>query len=93
MEDVRIIEKLPPKERVELESISITDNGEYTSERGKAYNSITVEVSGGGGGNVIPDVRFFDYDGTLVYQYTADAFLALDTMPENPSHEGLTAQG
>jgi len=93
MEDVRIIEKLPPKERVELESISITDNGEYTSERGKAYNSISVEVSGGGTVVEFNDVNFYDYDGTTLYSYTKNDFLALTEMPDNPIHEGLTSQG
>lgn len=41
------------------------------------------------------DVVFIDYDGTRVYSYTADEFLALTEMPANPDHtaEGLTAQG
>lgn len=39
------------------------------------------------------DVEFIDYDGTIVYSYTAAQFLALTEMPANPTHEGLTAQG
>lgn len=39
------------------------------------------------------DVNFIDYDGTLVYSYTAAEFAELTAMPANPSHEGLTAQG
>ena len=39
------------------------------------------------------DVRFFDYDGSLVAQYSAAAFAELTAMPANPSHGGLTAQG
>ena len=39
------------------------------------------------------DVLFYDYDGTLVKSYSKDDFLALTAFPENPSHEGLTAQG
>ena len=39
------------------------------------------------------DVNFYDYDGTIVYSYTTDEFLALEEFPENPSHDGLTAQG
>lgn len=38
-------------------------------------------------------VRFFDYDGTILYSYSKDQFLALSTMPANPSHTGLVAQG
>ena len=39
------------------------------------------------------DVNFLDYDGTVVYSYTASEFAALTAMPSNPSHAGLTAQG
>ena len=38
-------------------------------------------------------VRFFDYDGTVLYQYSKAQFLALSSMPANPSHTGLVAQG
>lgn len=39
------------------------------------------------------DVTFYDYDGTIVYAYSKDKFLALTAMPENPSHTGLVAEG
>ena len=39
------------------------------------------------------DVNFIDYDGTLLYSYTADEFQALTAMPANPTHSGLTSQG
>ena len=39
------------------------------------------------------DVNFYDYDGTIVNSYTKDEFLALEELPENPTHEGLIAQG
>lgn len=41
------------------------------------------------------DVNFYDYDGTVLYSYTAQEFLALTEMPANPDRtsEGLTAQG
>lgn len=39
------------------------------------------------------DVMFYDYDGTVVYSYTKDEFLALEAMPAVPTHNGLTAQG
>lgn len=48
----------------------------------------------GGSVNVpAKDVNFFDYDGTILYSYTASEFQALTQMPENPTHDGLTAQG
>ena len=39
------------------------------------------------------DVNFIDYDGTIVYSYTTEEFAQLNSLPENPSHEGLVAQG
>lgn len=39
------------------------------------------------------DVNFYDYDGTILYSYTKSQFLALSSLPANPSHTGLTAQG
>lgn len=54
-----------------------------------------IESGGGGGGTSAPpkDVNFIDYDGTIVHSYTAAEFAALTVMPDNPTHEGLTAQG
>lgn len=39
------------------------------------------------------DVNFYDYDGTRVYSYTKAQFLALSSLPANPTHTGLTSQG
>lgn len=39
------------------------------------------------------DVNFIDYDGTLLYSYTATEAQALTALPANPSHSGLTAKG
>ena len=57
-------------------------------------------VTGTYQGNVDPnpvaddnDVVFIDYDGTIRYSYTRAQFLALESMPANPTHQGLTAQG
>ena len=38
-------------------------------------------------------VNFYDYDGELVYAYTAEEFTQLSALPTNPTHDGLTAQG
>lgn len=50
---------------------------------------------GGGGGSstAMSDVNFIDYDGDIPASYTAEEFLALTALPENPSHDGLAAQG
>ena len=62
------------------------------------YGTYTVKVekviSSGGGGSVSPkQVNFIDYDGTVLYAYTATEANALTALPANPSHDGLTAQG
>lgn len=38
-------------------------------------------------------VNFVDYDGKVVYSYTAEEFAELEVLPPNPSHAGLRAQG
>lgn len=38
-------------------------------------------------------VNFIDYDGTILYSYTKEQAEALTSLPANPSHTGLTAQG
>lgn len=39
------------------------------------------------------DVDFLDYDGTIVYSYTATEFANLTALPANPTHDGLISQG
>ena len=70
----------------------VTENGTIDTT---LYNSVSVNVpSGGGGGSgAKKDVNFYDYDGTIVNSYTAAEFANLNAMPENPTHDGLTAQG
>lgn len=38
-------------------------------------------------------VRFIDYDGTILYTYSAYEALMLEELPANPTHQGLVAQG
>ena len=53
--------------------------------------------TGGGGGTTsdvaMKDVNFYDYDGTLVASYTLAEAQALTTLPDGPTHDGLTFQG
>lgn len=54
------------------------------------------ENIGGGGGSSSAErkqVNFIDYDGTILYSYTAEEAQALTELPANPSHIGLIAQG
>ena len=80
-----------------VQPLSVTTNGTYTAPSGvDGYSPVTVNVSGGGGGEAVSrsDVNFYDYDGTLLYSFTtAEVNDSGFTMPSNPSHTGLTAQG
>ncbi len=77
-----------------LVSKQITENGTYTAadDNADGYSEVTVAVP-------VPTpveekaVNFYDYDGTVLYAYTAQEALALTTLPEAPTHEGLTFQG
>ena len=60
-----------------------------TNNLATAINSI----SGGGDAVIEKDVNFYDYDGTLVDSYTSSEFANLSSLPNNPTHEGLTAEG
>ena len=68
----------------------ITANDTYDTT---LYNSIVVNVPTGGSTGTKNDVTFYDYDGTIVTSYSKDEFANLSALPDNPSHEGLTAQG
>lgn len=38
-------------------------------------------------------INFIDYDGKILYSYTAEEWASVTALPANPSHTGLTAQG
>lgn len=86
------VNPIPSEYVVPTGTLAITQNGTVNV---KNYEYANVNVEGGGGGTAdesLP-VRFLDYDGTVVYSYTAEDFANLTAMPSNPSHTGLTAQG
>lgn len=59
------------------------------------FSSEIASIKSGGGVVVsasIGDVNFLDYDGTILYSYTKEQFLALSAMPELPTREGLICQ-
>ena len=70
----------------------VTSNGTIDTT---LNDSVVVNVSGGGGGGSVSpkQVNFIDYDGSILYSYTAQEANALSALPANPSHSGLTAQG
>lgn len=81
----------PPSD-ITITSLNVEANGTYNAPSLTAYSTVNVNVPA-----IDPPVsdavRFFDYDGTILYTYTAAQFLALSAMPANPSHTGLVAQG
>lgn len=80
-------------------SVSITSNGTTTIQpdsgnTAMAAVEVVTNVSGGGTTEAPDnDVIFIDYDGKIVYSYSAAEFANLSALPANPSHDGLTAQG
>ena len=67
--------------------------GSSDTIQASTFDTAIANIPSGGGGIEEKDVNFYDYDGTLLYAYTKAEFLALESMPENPTHEGLTANG
>lgn len=61
--------------------------------------AIARKLSGGGGGGgggssaSKKQINFLDYDGTIVDSYTASEWAGVSAMPNNPTHDGLVAQG
>lgn len=96
---VEVVEELP-EEGDEGILYVVPDGDEYSVyiwEDG-AYKDVSAGGSSGGGSGFNDkapenDVNFMDYDGSILYSYSADDFLNLTEMPANPSHEGLVAKG
>lgn len=76
-------------QEVENEELTATANGEYYPSSGKMFSKVTVNVQGVNDS----DVLFIDYDGTILYSYTAQAFLNLTEMPAQGTRLGLIADG
>lgn len=77
-----------------IQPLSVSANGAYTAPGGVAYSPVVVSVPSGQDRDYpAKDVNFYDYDGKIVAAYTASEFAALNAMPANPAHLGLTAQG
>ena len=69
----------------------ITENG--TGIDVLNYASVDVNVSASGSSAKKKQVNFIDYDGTILYSYTAAEANALTALPSNPTHTGLISQG
>lgn len=78
------------KESIEAKGVTVEDTAKLDE-----YPALVDTIPQGSGGVEEKDVNFYDYDGTCVYSYTKDEFLALNEMPANPDHsnEGLVSDG
>lgn len=77
------------KESIEAKGVTVEDTAKLDE-----YPALVDSIPQGGGSGVEEkDVNFYDYDGTCVYSYTKDEFLALSEMPALPDHsdEGAIA--
>lgn len=85
---------------------SLTTIADAIREKGETTDPLTFpdgfataigKIKTGGDSVAEKAVNFRDYDGTVVYSYTADEFAELTALPDNPDHSGdeipLTAQG
>ena len=81
-----------------IQPLSVTANGTYTApESVDGYSPVTVNVpfSGDADDFEIEEpvyIYFYDYDGTLLYQYTPDEIQEMTELPDAPEHEGLVFQ-
>lgn len=91
--DVLFAKKLSGSSNIKIETLDVVTNGTYFAPAGSAYGTVNVDVPSGSVEVEEKGVNFWDYDGTLVASYTKSEFAALSAMPDNPSHDGLTAQG
>lgn len=79
----------------ESKSIEITENGNTSviPSTGKWIERIDINVNVPPPTPVEPkDYNFFDWDGTLLYAYSANEINALTELPALPVHEGLTGE-
>lgn len=81
-----------------IQPLSVTENGTYTAPEGvDGYSPVTVNVPSSGGGDDFEIeepvyIYFYDYDGTLLYQYTPTEIQEMTELPDAPEHEGLVFQ-
>lgn len=73
---------------------NITKNGNYSIPNNDTIgiNNVNVNVKSSGD-NELSDVVFYDYDGTILYEYTKEEFLKLKEMPKEHTRKGLISRG
>lgn len=68
-------------------------NGKDETYRVQEMGDAIREIPSGGETSSEKIVELIDYDGTVLYEYTKEEFLALEDYPEQPTHAGLTNMG
>ena len=89
--DLLLAKKLSGGGGVTVEPLNVKDNGTYTAPEGVAYSPVNVNTKKEIDAEA--KVTFIDYDGEIVKEIAKADFLQLSEMPDNPTHEGLIAQG
>ncbi len=79
----------------DIATMSASETKTLLTEGKYCEDDITVSYTKPSGGGPVyeKDVNFIDYDGTILYSYSAADFASLAAMPANPSRSGLIAQG
>ena len=60
---------------------------------GEIPDAVSRIPSGGSTADMSLPVRFFDYEGTLLYSFSLEELAGLERLPELPFHEGLVCTG
>ena len=84
----KVVPDITPVSRVECYLKALCEKNAGSSGGG--------DSGGGGGGSSSVssnNVNFYDYDGTLVASYSLSEAQSLTTLPDGPTHDGLTFQG
>ncbi len=86
-----------------IEDTKLTNIADAIREKNRTEEQMTVDmmpdairsIQGGGSGEKVTkkDVNFYDYDGKILYSYTAAETAELTDMPALPTREGLICQG
>ena len=83
----KVVPDITPVSRVECYLKALCEKNAGSSGGGSG--------GGGGGSSSVSsnNVNFYDYDGTLVASYSLSEAQSLTTLPDGPTHDGLTFQG
>ena len=60
---------------------------------GEIPDAVSRIPSGGSAADMSLPVRFFDYEGTLLYSFSLEELAGLERLPDLPFHEGLVCKG